>query len=90
MGDHTRAGCEHNRKAVLCEEKVAMPLGAGKYDQICTEIREKTNARGIIVIIIDGNLGNGFSCQADPELILKLPDMLEFMAKEIRGHPKNS
>ena len=67
-----------------------MPLGPGKYDQICTEIREKTNASGVIVIIIDGTLGNGFSCQVDQKLILKLPDILEFMAKEIREHPENS
>ena len=67
-----------------------MPLGPGKYDQICTEIREKTSASGAIVIIFGGNLGNGFSCQVEPELILKLPDILEFMAKEIREHHENS
>lgn len=59
-------------------------IGPGKYDSICTLVREQTKARGAIVIVIDGHLGGGFSVQADFNTTLKLPEILETMAKEIR------
>ena len=62
-----------------------MAYGAGKYDTLCTEVREKTSAKGAIVIILDGNLGSGFSMQADPETTATLPTLLENIAKQIRA-----
>jgi hypothetical protein len=61
-----------------------MPIGAGKYDDVCTHVRESTKAAGAIVIVIDGELGHGFSCQADIMTTLALPDILESMAASIR------
>jgi hypothetical protein len=61
-----------------------MAFGPGKYDDLCTEVRNKTKARGAIVIIIDGEHGSGFSCQADLMVTLMLPEILEDMAKQIR------
>jgi hypothetical protein len=61
-----------------------MPLGPGKYDDLCTEVREKARARGAIVIVIEGDKGDGFSCQADLLVTVRLPDLLESMAKQIR------
>jgi len=65
-----------------------MAYGPGKYDAVCTEVRERTGASGVIVLIIDGDKGSGFSCQASPEVTANLPAMLESMAKQIResGH----
>ena len=60
-----------------------MPIGAGKYDDVCSEVREKTKARGAAVIIIDGTLGSGFSLQAPPEVALALPRILRDMANQI-------
>ena len=40
-----------------------MPLGPGVYDEICTFAREAANAQVAIVLILGGNLGNGFSVQ---------------------------
>jgi hypothetical protein len=62
-----------------------MALGAGKYDYICTAAREMAKADGALVIILGGEIGSGFSVQADFATQLKLPDMLEMMAKQIRS-----
>lgn len=56
----------------------------GKYDELCTEAREKAKAIGAVLIILSGNKGHGFSVQATPEAMFALPGMLEIMAAEIR------
>lgn len=61
-----------------------MELGPGKYDEVCTEIRERLNANGIILIVIEGDKGNGFSCQGNAQTILRLPGTLEQVAKQMR------
>jgi hypothetical protein len=53
-----------------------------------------TDADGIVIIVINGTHGDGFSAQGDVELALKLPDLLEEMARSIRNdsnykHAKN-
>ena len=58
-----------------------MPLGAGKYDDLCTEVREKAKARAAIVIIVDGEKGSGFSCQAPLDVTISLPDILKNVIK---------
>lgn len=65
-----------------------MPQGPGKYDALATDVREQSHARGVIVIVIDGNQGSGFSVQADADLLGNLPSILENVAREIRtsGH----
>lgn len=61
-----------------------MPLGPGKYDDLCTEARQKAQAQGAILIILDGAHGSGFSCQADLVTTAKLPELLERLAADIR------
>lgn len=62
-----------------------MPTGPGKYDPICTHVREQTEARAAIVIVLDGNKGTGFSVQATYQLHPeRLANILETVAKEIR------
>lgn len=59
--------------------------GPGKYDDVCTMVREETNADAAIVIIIGGNRGQGFSMQAtDPAYLAVLPDVLDMIAREVR------
>lgn len=64
-----------------------MALGPGKYDDICTTVREHVgigDKGGVIVIVLGGNRGNGFACQADLATTSALPDLLESIARQIR------
>jgi len=62
-----------------------MPVGPGKYDDLCTKVREETNASGAIVLIFGGAEGDGFSCQAPLDVTLKLPEVLRSMADQIEA-----
>ena len=66
-----------------------MAWGPGKYDDVCTMVTEQVGigaqGGGVIVIVLGGNKGSGFSCQADLRTTLLLPDMLEDIARQIRG-----
>jgi len=64
-----------------------MPIGPGKYDDLCTSVREKTGG-SVLLIVVGGERGPGFSCQADLETMKMLPDMLEHVAKQIRQDMK--
>ena len=62
-----------------------MADGPGIYDDLCTQVREQTQAVGVVLLIVNGNLGSGFSVQTkNPALNDELPNMLEDMAKLIR------
>jgi hypothetical protein len=60
-----------------------MPLGPGKYDALATDVRNRANAEGVIVIVFGGHLGNGFSVQAPLDITLMLPEYLREMADNI-------
>jgi len=58
----------------------------GKYDTLCTLLRETAAAEGAIVIVFNGLLGSGFSVQTTHMgLVNKLPALLEQMAQDIRA-----
>lgn len=65
-----------------------MAIGPGKYDDLCTFVRERAGigdqGGGVIVIVFGGNKGNGFSCQADLMTTLALPEVLEDIARQMR------
>ena len=61
-----------------------MALGPGKYDDVATLVRERTNADGVAVIIFNGDRGTGFSIQADLATTLSMPDILESVARQMR------
>lgn len=67
-----------------------MTFGPGKYDDICTKIRAElgisdySDGGCVVLIVMGGNRGPGFSVQADLESSLLLPDMLEDVARQIR------
>jgi len=63
-------------------------IGAGKYDQICTEVRLKTRAKGVILVIVDGKKGNGFNCQLPPGLMAAIPNVLRKLATDIERDSK--
>lgn len=65
-------------------------FGPGKYDAECTAAREAAKAEGLILFVINGDRGSGFSVQAPPDVVLRLPGILRDMAGQIeasiRGH----
>ena len=62
-----------------------MSNGPGKYNDLCVEAMEKAKAKCAIVIIMDGENGNGFSVNAvSPDYIHALPKMLMVMAIKVQ------
>ena len=69
-------------------------IGPGKYDDELTSIMESTKAQSAILIIIGGNKGEGFCCQATFEITLRLPEILRLIADQLETdifnkEPKN-
>lgn len=61
-----------------------MPAGPGKYDHLCTACREAVQADAVVVIVLNGNRGSGFSVQALGEDFTRtLPALLRTVAAEI-------
>jgi hypothetical protein len=65
--------------------KIDMANGPGKYDALCTLVRELAQAEGVILIIKDGVYGSGFSVQSSEEQTMVLPSLLEHIAQSMRG-----
>lgn len=70
-----------------------MPFGPGKYDDLCTEVRKQVGipdsgkgpaTSGVLLVVINGNKGDGFSCQASAEALMTLPEVLEDVARQLR------
>lgn len=40
-----------------------MPNGPGRYDDLCTQVRDAADARVAFVLIIGGDAGSGFALQ---------------------------
>jgi hypothetical protein len=66
-------------------------LGKGKYGDICEKIILELQAKGVVLIVIDGQKGSGMSLSAPYwefggmlELQEKLPELLEGIAASIR------
>lgn len=60
-------------------------LGAGKYDQLCTYVREQAGAQGALLLVLGGTKGPGFSLQADLVTTLRLPAILRDLADQIEA-----
>lgn len=61
-----------------------MTAGPGRYDDLATYCREMSDASGVVVLVIGGTAGNGFSVQGELHTLAGLPAMLEDLAREIR------
>jgi hypothetical protein len=58
--------------------------GPGKYDEACTVARAMTKGIGVVLIVIEGEHGNGFSVQTlEPDLLPVLPALLRVIANEM-------
>ncbi len=60
-------------------------IGPGKYDDVATMVRESTQAEAVIIMVVGGNKGSGFSVQAPLEFTLKLPNILRNIAADIEA-----
>ncbi len=60
-----------------------MALGPGRYDDLATRVRKLAHARAVVVIVIEGDKGSGFSVQTAPEIVLSLPTLLRTVANDI-------
>lgn len=47
-----------------------MPMGPGKYDAEVTELRQRLKANGILLLVVQGERGSGFSAQLSGEDVL--------------------
>lgn len=60
-------------------------IGPGKYDDLCTYVREQSGAVAALVIVFGGNRGEGFSVQAPLSVQAMVPQMLRELAAAIEG-----
>lgn len=64
-----------------------MNTGPGKYDDLCTLVRRRSNASAVVLIVLGGDKGSGFSLQGLEEspgvLAALMPDMMRGIADEI-------
>jgi hypothetical protein len=65
-----------------------MSIGPGNYDEEATWVQQRTQAHGVLLMIVAGNKGNGFSIasfdiQATLEITLSLPKLLREMANQV-------
>lgn len=65
-----------------------MPIGPGKYDDLCTYVRETAKAESVVVLVFHGESGDGFSVQATPGVIMSLPGILRNCAQQIEDSLK--
>ena len=55
----------------------------GKYDHLCTQAREQSEAEGCLLIVLNGNKGSGFSAQLPQEGLKDIPQQLRQVADQI-------
>ena len=60
-----------------------MAKGPGKYDPLATIVREATEARAVILLVIEGSEGSGFTVQQEEGVTLDLPRLLRRVADDI-------
>ena len=64
-------------------EDEAMAFGPGTHDDEVTDLRTKTHADGVLLLIVNGSKGSGFAAQLSLELTLNLPAILRDIARQI-------
>ena len=60
-----------------------MAIGPGKYDDLASDVRAKAQARGVLLLVVEGTRGSGFSAQLSLPLTLRLPQILRDIADQI-------
>lgn len=60
-----------------------MPTGPGKYNAECTQVRERLGALGVVLLVIGGPTGSGFSVQVPQDEMLNLAKALRVIAEQV-------
>ena len=61
-------------------------IGGGKYELEALHARKVTDADGLVLIVMNGIKGHGFSCAfANPELAALLPAALRSVADQVEA-----
>ena len=64
-----------------------MAEGPGKYDKLATWVRERAKAQGVVVVVIGGDKGHGFSIQlpgtATADDMVQIAAMLREVANQV-------
>lgn len=56
----------------------------GKYDALCERVFAETKAAGVVLIVIDGNLGAGFSVVGTLDVLQGLPEHMRRLADGVQ------
>lgn len=56
--------------------------GPGKYDDLATYVREESEAEAVMVIVLNGNAGDGFSVQCSKRI---MPHLAAILASVVDG-----
>jgi ribosomal protein S12 methylthiotransferase accessory factor YcaO len=59
--------------------------GPGKYDPEVLELMERLQAKGICVIVFDGERGHGVAAKGTHDFMHFLPGFLESLAAQVRN-----
>ena len=59
----------------------------GKYDEACTVARMMCEADAVLLLVLNGKLGQGFSAQCPPEMVPHIPALLRRVAFRIEEDP---
>lgn len=63
-----------------------MPIGPGRYDNECQTIHETSKADVVMLLIVNGDKGSGFSLSSkEYKFIKEMPAMLRYMAEKIEA-----
>jgi hypothetical protein len=66
-----------------------MAIGPGKYDKECVSVLLRTGAEAVVLCVLRGKEGSGFSCNARGiEIQQRLPELLRLIADEIEKDTK--
>lgn len=60
-------------------------LGGGKYEEVCRKARREAKAEGVVLMVLNGKFGNGFSVQLPPDAVRRIPAALRDMANQIEA-----
>lgn len=58
----------------------------GKYDDLCEAAFLQSGSRdGVLLLVVGGDKGSGFSVTGTAEFVGRVPELLETVAKDIRA-----
>lgn len=60
-----------------------IPTGGGRYEQQCVRLQQDLRAEAVILFVVNGAFGTGFSVRASVEFANRLPQVLRNMANDI-------